>query len=67
MREMRRPSDFPKVVYAANGLMMFCYASISAVGYGAHGDQIAAFLPDALPKGAVRSVVGLSGGWNEQT
>jgi amino acid permease len=59
MREMKNPSDFPKVVFAANGLMLFSYASICAVGYGAHGDQITSFLPDALPEGAVRSIVGL--------
>lgn len=59
MREMRASTEFPKAVFAANGLMMLCYTTISAIGYGAHGDRITAFLPDALPAGAVRSLVGL--------
>lgn len=59
IREMRAPADFGKAVVAANGLMMVCYTAISAVGYGAHGGAIASFLPDALPAGGVRTLVGL--------
>ena len=32
MREMREPSPFPRALYAANGLMMAVYTSISAIG-----------------------------------
>ena len=59
MREMRQPDHFPRALLSANGLMMACYTIISAVAYGTHGASVAAFLPDALGEGWVRSVVGV--------
>ena len=59
MREMRQPEHFTRALYAANGLMMLVYTMVSAVGYGAYGDQVAGFLPDTLPSGSAKALVGV--------
>jgi amino acid permease len=59
MREMKTPAEFPKALFAANGLMMLVYTSVTAVGYGTYGDAVAGFLPATLPPGALRSAVGV--------
>ena len=59
LREMKRPSEFPYALLVANGIMVAAYIGICIVGYGFHGEGVAGFLPDTLPEGAPRSVVGL--------
>ena len=59
MREMQEPRDFPKALYAANGLMIIVYTGVSAIGYGTYGDRVQSFLPDTLPAGFARTVVGV--------
>ena len=55
----RHTGDFPRALYAANGVMLIVYTSVAAVGYGSHGDRVASFLPDTLPHGTARTAVGL--------
>lgn len=59
MREMRDPKDFPKALFAANGLMVAVYTGVSAIGYGTHGGNVRSFLPDTLPTGIARAAVGV--------
>ena len=59
MREMREPRHFPRALYSANGLMMLVYSSVSAAGYGSYGESVSGFLPDTLPAGIPRTVVGV--------
>ena len=59
MREMRKPTDFPRALLVANGLMIMCYTGVSIVGYGSHGQAVEGFIPDTLPAGVARSCVGL--------
>ena len=58
-REMKQPKEFTKALLSANGLMVACYSGVSAVGYGSHGDAVASFLPDTLPPGSMKSLIGL--------
>ena len=59
MREMRRPTDFNLAVCSANALMGASYVGIVAAAYGTHGASVAGFLPDSLPEGSLRTIVGL--------
>lgn len=58
MREMAAPSDFHKAALLANGIMITVYTSTSVVGYAAFGHSVAGFLPDSLPNGPAKRVVG---------
>ena len=59
MKEMRQPAEFGRAVWAANGGMGLVYALTVVLAYGAHGRQVAGFLPASLPPGLGRRVAGL--------
>lgn len=59
LREMKRPTDFPKSIYSANTLMMAVYASTMAVGYYYRGSSVHGFLPASLAAGHLKTAVSL--------
>jgi len=59
MREMQDSRQFPVALGSANLLMIVAYTATAAVGYACKGEAVAGFLPDALPVGARKTVVGI--------
>eukprot|EP00312_Isochrysidales_sp_CCMP1244_P027643 CAMPEP_0202782658 /NCGR_PEP_ID=MMETSP1388-20130828/63029_1 /ASSEMBLY_ACC=CAM_ASM_000864 /TAXON_ID=37098 /ORGANISM="Isochrysis sp, Strain CCMP1244" /LENGTH=441 /DNA_ID=CAMNT_0049452107 /DNA_START=18 /DNA_END=1339 /DNA_ORIENTATION=+ len=59
MREMREPRSFPAAARAAYGVMGLVYTCTCVLAYGAYGSEVAGFLPDSMPPGHAKRLVGL--------
>ena len=56
--EMRRGDEFPKATLCANASLLVLYLAAMAVGYAYEGDHVAGFLPDSVPDGPAKTVIG---------
>eukprot|EP00871_Galdieria_phlegrea_P005002 jgi/Galph1/5502/GphlegSOOS_G4114.1 len=56
MDEMRKPSDFPKAVYTADILLLFCYSFVGILGYAVYGVPVVNPITSSLPAGKVKKV-----------
>ncbi|EME27127.1 amino acid transporter, AAAP family, partial [Galdieria sulphuraria] len=56
MDEMKRPSDFPKAIYTADLLLLFCYGFIGILGYAIYGVPVVNPITSALSAGKVKRV-----------
>ena len=54
MREMKQPQRFGLAVQLANASMALLYGIAIAIGYGARGSAVAAFLPDSMLEGPAK-------------
>lgn len=59
MSEMKEAPQFPKSCGLAYALMCFMYALTVLVAYGIRGVETEEFLPDILPAGTARTMVGV--------
>ncbi|EOD24457.1 hypothetical protein EMIHUDRAFT_238504 [Emiliania huxleyi CCMP1516] len=60
MREMREPRSFPAAARAAYGVMGLVYTCTCVLAYGAFGSEVAGFLPESMPPGHAKRLVGLA-------
>ena len=60
MREMREPRSFPAAARAAYGVMGLVYTCTCVLAYGAYGSEVAGFLPESMPPGHAKRLVGLA-------
>lgn len=56
MDEMKKPSDFPKAIYTADILLLFCYSFIGILGYAVYGLPVANPITSTLSAGKVKRV-----------
>ena len=59
MREMKKSRQFPKSVSVANMIMCVVYGATTGLSYYYKGSGVNSFLPFALQKGIVKTIVGL--------
>ncbi|EME27927.1 amino acid transporter, AAAP family [Galdieria sulphuraria] len=56
MDEMRKPKDFWKAIYTANGILFFFYTFVGVLGYAVYGKSVVNPITSALSAGLLKRV-----------